>query len=188
MKKLYCSLTRRGDIDKLIDTLEEYKASLSHKCVEFVERLLEEGIETARDNSGQYGSNILFHRRIEGDEEICIGVMIAEDKQKIVKTWYRSKRDAENRRNVQSYEISPLLMAEFGSGWLARVLDDVSGVGQGTMPKQRHAFDPDGWAWYDEDGVKHESMGEAPSYPVHAALLSMLFEVDNIAREVFGNG
>jgi len=79
------------------------------------------------------------------------------------------------------------LLAEFGSGWLANISNwNVPGVGQGTMPNaEGHAFDRDGWWWYDTNGNKHNSYGEKPTYPMHAAMVAMMMEVDRIAREVF---
>ena len=76
-------------------------------------------------------------------------------------------------------------MAEFGSGWLSEVLFNVSGVGQGTFPGQIHAFDEKGWYWTTEDGVKHHSIGEKPTHPMHNAMNEMIRDVEKIAVEVF---
>lgn len=180
MKRIYVSLWGSGknSIDDCIKQLEAYKKEINHKLTEFKERLIEVGIKTAYENAGEYGNCIIFEAK---DTDAKVSFLVGRDGQKIVKEWYKDK----NLTKYESYEISPILMAEFGSGWLANVLDDVSGVGQGTMPGQKHAFDPNGWWWYDADGEKHHSKGESPTYPMHAASMAMLFEVDRIAREVF---
>ena len=183
-KRIYVSLTTKGSIDKAIKELETYQNEFHKKVALFKERLLEEvGVKTAYENAGEYGSYIIFEAK---DTDAKVSFLVGKDGQKIVKEWYASKKNGLEHKNVRSYEISPLLMAEFGSGFLAKVLDDVSGVGQGTMPGQKHAFDPEGWAWYDENGIKHKSEGEAPTFPMHAASMAMLMEADRVAKEVFG--
>ena len=178
-KRIYVSLTAKGSIDKAIKELETYQNEFHKKVKEFKERLLDVGVKTAYENAGEYGEFILFKPE---DTDAKVSFLVGKDGQKIVKEWYKDK----NLTKYESYEISPLLMAEFGSGWLARVLDNVAGVGQGTMPHQTHAFDPNGWWWYDADGVKHHSEGEAPTFPMHAASMAMLMEADRVAKEVFG--
>ena len=109
--------------------------------------------------------------------------MIAADSKKIISQWFRGGQ-------LVSAEVSSLLISEFGSGWLAKVyFPAVDGeVGQGTFLDQRHAFDPNGWSWTDENNVTHHSIGERPTHPMYSALMAMIYEINAIAREVFGNG
>ena len=187
-RRLYVSLTRDGSIDKAIKALEEYKQELTMKMETFVDRLADKGIETAIRTSGQYSKYITFSKEIQttGDEAECI--IIATDGQKILREWYPSKKDAENGTNKRSYYVSGLLLAEFGSGWLADVMYNIAGVGQGTMPNNYgHSADPDGWYYYDKSGNKHHSIGEPPTYPMHNAVVSMMQEINSTAKEVFGS-
>lgn len=186
MKKLHISLTTKGSIDKAIKALEEYKSGLVSKTEIFVRKLADKGIETAKNTSGQYGQYILFRQEVNtvGDEVECI--VIATDGKKILREWYPSKKDAQKGTNKRGYYVSPLLLAEFGSGWLADVMYDIPGVGQGTMPNSMgHAADPDGWYWYDSSGTKHHSIGEPPKYPMHNAMVRMMQEIESTAKEVF---
>ena len=176
--RLNVSLTKKGSIDDAVQKLEEYKKELIRKTEELVSRLMDAGIESGIANSGDYKGMIVFRKDIGSDSEGVEGVLVATDGQKIIREW-------KYKGGIKQAEVSPLLMAEFGSGWLAKVLDNVEGVGQGTFPGQKHAFDVNGWWWETPDGEKHHSMGEAPTYPVHSALYAMMFEVDRIAREVF---
>ena len=188
MKKLDVSITTKGSIGDAIKALEEYKRELLSKTETFLEKLAEKGIETAKNTSGQYGKSILFRKEVNivGDKAECI--VIATDGEKILREWYPSKRDAENGTNKRGYYVSPLLLSEFGSGWLADVMYNVAGVGQGTMPNSMgHAKDPSGWAWYDDAGIKHHSIGEPPKYPMHNAMVRMMQEIENTAKEVFGS-
>jgi hypothetical protein len=169
-----------NDIDGIIDYLNDYSASLEEKALEFCQRLADVGIAVAESNLGEWQGYVLFHKKVEGDKV----VLIATDKSKVLKVWYTDK----NQVNERSYEVSPLLLAEFGSGWYADNKLDIDGVGQGTMPEQTHAFDPKGWFWYDEGGEKHHSIGERPTYPMYSAINGMIIEIQRKAKEVFGNG
>lgn len=183
MKRINISITTKGSLNKAIEQLEQYKKSLVAKTELFVSKLLDIGINTAKDNSGAYEQYISFYKEIDSNEFGCTGLLIAADSKKIISQWYRGGQ-------LVSAEVSPLLMSEFGSGWLAKVyFPAVEGeVGQGTFPDQRHAFDPNGWSWTDENGVKHHSIGEQPTHPMYSALMAMIYQVNAIAKEVFGNG
>lgn len=182
-KRLYLSLNKASDIQRVIRELETEKYSLNKKAERFIYRLADKGIQTAKANAGKYGAYILFKKEVHGTDNGAEGLLIATDGTKLIKEWYTDK----NLTQKRSYEVSPLLLAEFGSGWLATLQNwNVPGVGQGTMPNSYgHAFDPDGWYWYDVAGVKHHSKGEKPTYPMHAAMVAMMMEIESTAREVF---
>ena len=186
-KKLFVSLTTKGSIDKAIMALEEYKNSLVSKTEVFLSRLADKGIETAKITSGQYEQFILFRQEVHtvGNDVECI--VIATDGKKILREWYPTKEDAQKGTNKRGYYVSPLLLSEFGSGWLADVIYNIPGVGQGTMPNSMgHAADPGGWIWYDDVGIRHQSIGEPPKYPMHNAMVRMMQEIESTAKEVFG--
>lgn len=190
MRKINLSLTTPGSLDKAIQALMDYKREIEEKSHKLVENLLEIGIVAARANCGKYAGKILFAKEFES---MNAGVLIATDGEKIISEWWRGEE-------LVSAEVSPLLMAEFGSGWFSEVLfPEVNGlVGQGTFPGQTHAFDEGGWYWRttDEEALAngefkttlHHSMGENPTHPMHNALVAMLSEIDKIAKEVFKNG
>ena len=168
-----------NNIDGIIDYLNDYKESLTKKATEFSLALADVGIKVAYANSGEWGEHILFTKEQDGDKVILVGM----DRHKVTKVWYTDKKQIHKR----SYEVSPLLLAEFGSGWYSDDKWGVDGVGQGTMPDSYgHAFDKHGWFWYDESGEKHHSKGEPPEYPMYAATIGMVLEIDRIARKVFG--
>ena len=166
------------EINNLIEDLNAYADMLTTKCLMFVQALADVGIKTAKANVGQYQNLIVFSKEVDETETGAKAIIIATDGQKIIRSW-------QYHGGIKTAEVSPLLMAEFGSGWHAKVLDDVAGVGQGTFPDQKHAFDPRGWWWVDENGEKHHSTGEAPTYPMHSASVAMVFEIQRIAEEIF---
>jgi hypothetical protein len=167
-----------GNIKGLIDDLKAYQKEIKDKRIIFIRRLMEVGIEMANTQLAEYAGMVVFEKTIDDEG----GVIIAADREKIIRVWYTDK----NLTKERSYEVSPLLLAEFGSGWLAEVLLPVEGVGQGTMPEQTHAFDRNGWYWYDEGGMKHHSYGEAPTHPLYYAVIEMQRQINEIAKEVFG--
>ena len=179
MKHLKITLDSKS-INDAIRELEDYKQSLRDKNRIFIERLLDEGISVARDNSGGYGKLISFSKEIEGGTR-TIGLLIAEDKQKIIAEWdyYGNKKTA---------ELSPLLLSEFGSATLSEILFNISGVGQGTFPGQTHASEPY-WRykeWKDDNsGEWKTGSGVKPTHPMYKADLEMLQKIETIAREVF---
>lgn len=179
MKQIVVKLNNKS-IEKAIKELEDYKNSLRAKSELLVSRLIDEGIKVAYQHTGKYGGYVEFKKEIESGEQ-CIGLLIGRDSKPYISTW-------KYKGGVKSVEVSGILMSEFGSGWLANVIWDVEGVGQGTFPEQTHAFDVRGWYWEDEDGTKHHSRGEQPNYPMYFADMTMLSQVDKIAREVFRSG
>lgn len=167
------------DINELIDYLNErYIDNLSERCQMFVQALADIGIKTAKANVGQYSGLIVFSKEVSLTETGAQAIMVATDAHKVMRSW-------KYKGGLKTVEVSPLLMAEFGSGWSAKNPDGISGVGQGTFPDQKHAFDPRGWWWVDEQGERHHSMGEAPTYPMHSASVAMIFEIRELAKEYF---
>lgn len=176
-KKITIQLNN-DSIRKAIEEIEQYKESIAYKCTVLVDELIKVGITTAKENSGGYGKYILFEKSLGQDGYKAVGAIYASDAEKVIRKWYKKGK-------LKEAEVSPLLMAEFGSGWLAEVLDDVPGVGQGTFPEQTHAFDPQGWYWVGEDKTKQYSRGEKPTHPMHSAEIEMRDQIISIARRVF---
>ena len=168
-------------INETIKELEHYRDSLSIKSETLVNRLIDEGIEVAYKHLGRYSGYVEFTKEVENEGSQCVGVLIGADSKPFISTW-------RVKGGEKSVEVSGILMSEFGSGWLADVIWNVSGVGQGTFPGQTHAEEPGGWWWTDVDGIKHHSIGEPPQYPMYHADMTMIEQIDRIAKEVFANG
>lgn len=177
--KIQVALSNKS-INHAIGEVKKYRTSLAMKTEEFVSKLLSEGIRVARENVGGYGKYIQFYKEGKGGLR-TVGYLIAKDN-KITVTWdYKGEK--------RKATVSPLLMAEFGSGQLAEVLFAIDGVGQGTFPGQTHAFDEGGWnykEWKDDhSGAWHHSVGSRPTHPMYQADMEMIQAIDRIAREVF---
>ena len=165
--------TKRYGIDKAINKLIKAKRDLVQKqCTDFVKKLADRGIAVAKVNSGDYKDYIIYEKKILSQTADRVeGIFIARKKSDIFVQW-----------KTGGYDIDPLLMAEFGSGWLAYNPLNIQGVGQGTHPQQKHAFDVDGW-WYEDEKGKHHSVGHLPTLPVYNAYIEMENAIKEVAKE-----
>jgi hypothetical protein len=183
------------ELDALADYLDNYAKTFEQKVQTFLERLAEKGIEVASVNGGDFSSYIVYSKKVESGTMVK---MIAKDREEITNSWYSSSTSKELRQET----ISPLLMAEFGSGHYAISAEgEASGLGgQGTLNKYGHAFDSNGWYWWSDDATsmdgeplnekdgrwRFHSRGTHPSQPLHKAVMACIEQVEGIAREVFG--
>lgn len=166
-------------LNKLIDSLKSYRVSLDQKRELFISRLLDEGIKVAEENKGFYGSYIIFQKEIDDGETSTVGFLRGKNAKEVISYWNKYGK-------IKSAAISPILFAEFGSGWLAEVLfDDVTGVGQGTFPEQTHAFDAGGWSYMGLNGEWYHSKGFKPTHPMYKADMELHDKIISIAKEVF---
>ena len=176
MRRFNCSLNKHGSLERAIDDLKQYKVELQNKCIIFVSELAKIGIETGKANCGEYGSVIAFTRKAEITPTGAKATLLATGTPIV------------RQRKGQTIEANPLLLAEFGSGWQAEVLQYMVPlqVGQGTFPGQTHAFDPNGWYYWDEAQQEWvHTMGESPTFPMYSAMMSMIFAVNETAKRVF---
>ena len=90
MKRINLSISKKGSIERAIKKLENYKKNLNQKTEEFVSRLMELGIKTAKANSGEYAGMIVFKKELNQSVNGCDGVLIATDGKKIIREWYAS--------------------------------------------------------------------------------------------------
>ena len=181
--KLQATLSQKS-INKLIGDLKRYNVSLQTKTDEFLNRLIDAGIRVAEQNKGFYGGYIVFEKEIRNGARKSVGFLIGRNSGDLTSYWNFYGK-------IKSAKISPILFAEFGSGWLSEVLfDDVplSEVGQGTFPGQTHAFDAGGWSYKGLNGEWYHSKGFKPSHPMYKAELELYDQIVSIAREVFNSG
>lgn len=175
-----------ADLKRMSDDLLGYKPTLQEKLDRFVRALTDKGIHIAKDTAGNFGSKIVFSRRSDSEG----AVLVAQETDVIVSRWLRNGGEVEAK-------VSPLLMAEFGAGPHAIIWEGVEGstsvlpdgktIGRGTFPEQTHAFE-DSWWYMDINKQWHQSRGITPTRPLHNAVLEMIMQIENTAREVFGNG
>ena len=181
------------ELFKLSSDLLKYADDFENKVKIFLERLAQVGISVAVANSGVFSRYIVYSIKQENDTT----VKIVASSEPIESAWYVSSKSEEQRTEV----ISPILMAEFGSGHYAiQGTGEAAGLGgQGTLNVYGHAFDSNGWYWWSEEASQNgvlkkskngrflfQSDGLPPAQPLHKAVMACIEQVEGIAREVFG--
>ena len=186
MKVVSFKLSQQS-IQKAIKEIERYKKDLRRKCTVLVDRLADEGITTAQGYATGIGKYITFTKQVNTSVYGVKGSVTATSPEIKVR-WVTND-------GIQEVDVSPLLMAEFGSGAKASDAQGLPnadkaqelGMGRGTFPDQTHAFDDGGWSWLGLDGEWHHSEGTEPTMPMYEASQQMIQEVVRIAREVFNS-
>ena len=177
--KLNISLTRKGDVQKAIEALEEYKRKLVDKETLFCQRLAEIGVmaASAKLSTGDGDSSRLASFSIDfiagGENVSCVLSItsvpnILEDG----RTYY------------------PHLGWEFGAGIYynngnVHPKAHELGMGVGTFPDQTNAM-YNHWWYRDEGGNLHLSRGTQATMPMHTATVEMIQNIEAIAKEVYG--
>lgn len=170
-------------INKAIQDLQAYENRFHQNIKLATDILADIGISVASHNvNGKYLPYLLFTKKIENvDDNGVTEIVCAVETGQIYEEWY-----IDSAYNTTGYYISPLLMAEFGSGIHAVPYKTIGG--QGTMPNTlsngRNAM-RGWWRWKDLNGDWHYSTGEKPTAPVYHAYVAMSGQIRNVFREVF---
>lgn len=167
----------QSSIKKLKNYLEEYRMSLPKKCKSLVQRLSEIGLNVASIEVNQSVLKSYIHLFLETQDDTNGGLAILVMQGEVLESDF--------------YEpFYTALVVEFGAGIKynknGNPLSDKFGFGVGTFPGQTHAFNENGWYFWDEKTQtwKH-SYGVKATMPMYNAFQSMFVEVENIAKEVF---
>lgn len=175
-------------IKQMADDLRKSEQEIANKLRTFRVLLAEKGIRVAMSNvSSGFGQYIRFEK-VDTENMTMI---VAMETQQILSEWLRYDE------RVQAY-VSPLLMAEFGAGSHAVLWEDSQGaphstlsdgtqVGRGSFPNQTHAFESTWW-YMDLNHNWHQASGIKPTRPMHNAVIEIITQIQQTAREVFGHG
>ena len=194
--KTYNLTLDANELQRVADDLRKYAEEFKAKVRLFFEACADHGIMIATMHEGDFAGYIVYSKKFEeqGGEYT---VYIAASDTPIHRAWYTS---ATGGKMKEAY-ISPLLMAEFGSGFKA-LTEIPAGVnaGQGTLNTYGHANQPSGWSWWSSDASDQEgatminskggrwlfhSTGTPPSRPLHNAVQSLINDVEGIAIGIF---
>lgn len=150
--KIDVSLTEKS-IQDAIDKLERYKDRLQDKCIAFVGELASNGIAVAQANTGNFGHYITFSYEIKDTTDGCTAIILATETGQIQSTWQTAD-------GLKTVDVSPLLMAEYGSGWKAKPHFNDARGGQ-ALSRDRHTH-----------SIVRVGIGEtkAENYTIHTAL------------------
>lgn len=184
-----------NEIRQAAEDLRTYAEEFQMKCERFFDACADHGIKIAQMHEGDFGGYIVYSKRFETDGEEYTIYIVATDTP-LTKTWYTSATGGKTK----SATISPLLMAEFGSGWKA--LEEIpAGVnaGRGTLNTYGHADQPS-WSWWTDNASDQtdaqmisskngrwlfKTSGIVPSRPLHEAVMSLVKDVEGIAISIF---
>ena len=162
-------------IERLRRDLRDYKRSLKSKVNKLVTALYKLGLEVIEVHVNE--SPLGHHIHVKVEREGSRAVLIATGDLKI----------------SEGYEpFNTLLAIEFGAGIHYNHDEnpkaDEFGYGVGTFPEQTHAFQEEGWYYFDESDQKWKhSFGVQATMPMFHASEEMRKQLVTIAREVFAD-
>ena len=108
--KISLNIFSASSIRKAQEQIKAYKDDLIDKCELFVTKLAEVGIMVAEQNTGKFGSYIAFKAEVDPEKYGCKAVMVATNTG-LIKSEWRINSFGDTR----TADVSPILMAEFGS-------------------------------------------------------------------------
>ena len=176
--KIKADLSVKG-IENVKKKLIQYRdVELTRKCKEFVERLLQIGVDVSRAKISEspLGKYVTITTDVSTDKTGCKGILLAKGAVK----------------EQDGYEpFSILLSIEFGAGVhfnpTPNPLSAEMGYGVGTFPGQVHAFQSEGWMYWDEKAQEwRHTYGVKATMPVYNADMEIIQNVAKVAKEVFG--
>lgn len=193
----------QSSIRDAIRELEDYRDSLEVKTEEFVERLLEVGIECAQNVPGIGGSTgshgfenrVSYYKEIEPGIDGCHGIMVGTG-ETIEEKWYTF--NGEERFG----SINTMLALEFGTAATAEGGERFGFSGGSGTNSVTGGYFADSTLWYfvdDYQEILDEETGKTvikrswkkatsitPTRPMTQASQEMISQIKTIAKEVFG--
>ena len=176
-KKVFKSDLSVSGLNELKRQLLQYKDALPTKCEKLVSRLLESGLSVANARVGEspLGKYVTVTTNISSEKMGCKGILLA-------------KGAVKEQDGYAPFSI--LLAIEFGAGIHYNPTPnpnaDKFGLGVGTFPGQVHAFQSEGWMYWDEKAQEwRHTYGVKATMPLYNADIEIIQNVIRIAKEVF---
>lgn len=169
------NLSSKG-IQSIIDQLQDYKQDLHRKTELLCQRLAGAGLIVAQTAVGEspLGKTITLRIQMEPRVDGCKAMLVA----------------AGQIKSNDYGTISTLCLVEFGSGIRYNHVGNPKapefGMGVGTFPGQKWAFNEDGWWYLGDDDKWHHSYGVKATMPMYNASVAIRQQVVAITKEVFG--
>ena len=178
-KKVFKSDLSVNGIEALKSQLLQYKDSLPVKCETLVSRLLRSGVSVSQSKISEspLGKYVTVTTNISADTMGCKGILLA-------------KGAVKEQEGYAPFSI--LLAIEFGSGVHFNptpnpLISSEFPYGVGTFPGQVHAFQSEGWMYWDEKAQEwRHTYGVKATMPLYNADMEIIQNIVKIAKEVFG--
>lgn len=176
MKRINCSITKKGSIKRAIQELETYKNDLNRKTEMFVDRLGAVGIKALNVRLSAISP---FYK---GEDIKTEGEIVQTD---------------DGWKAIIYMSGSQAAFIEFGAGVTFNGAEGSSRHPKGKElgytigsynPASPNATSSSGWWYTDKWGQSQHTYGTPTFAPLYESSMDMLREVANIAREVFRNG
>lgn len=167
-----------SDIRKAVKDVDEYWKKLQTKTKTFCGKLTEKGYSVAKAKVGQspLGTYVKVDLKYTKQTASTIKSVVFATGSII---------------NTEYGQVYPLMMIEFGAG--IHYNHDANpkaaefGMGVGTFPNQKHAFEEGGWYYMDIDGKWHHSYGVKATMPMYSADTEMILNIRKIAKTIFNS-
>lgn len=177
-RKIPVQLSVSG-LNDLKRQLLQYKDELPMKCEKLVSRLLQSAVAVsqARISESPLGKYVTITTDISADKMGCKGILLA-------------KGAVKEQEGYAPFSI--LLAIEFGAGIHFNptpnpLISSEFPYGVGTYPGQVHAFQSEGWMYWDEKAQEwRHTYGVKATMPLYNADMEIIQNVVKSAREVFG--
>lgn len=174
-----------ASVQRAIKEVKDYKKSLEAKNKLFVDKLLDIGIEVAKENAvdipGTFGTHhmgeyVSFSKELSNSKGKSKGLILG--------------MGAEIYSAVnEGRSINSLMALEFGTAALALEPQAMFGVsgGRGTNSRSGHENDLVWWAYTVENGkrIRKKLTAIEPTRPMYHAATEMLLQIQRVAQEVF---
>lgn len=173
MKKLNLSLTTKGDVEKIINYLDDYQMKLTEGLALFLEELTRIGVNAV---NAQLQTISPFYK---GED-----IEVTDTIQQTVDGW---------QATITMYG-SQAIFIEFGSGVVLNTTKGNSlhpwgsenGFTIGSYnPTSPHATSLDGWWYTDKWGESQHTYGTPTFAPLYHSSLEMLTAIKEVAERVF---
>ena len=176
-KKVFKSNLSVNGIEALKSQILQYKDSLPIKCENLVSRLLHSGVAVSQTKISEspLGKYVTVTTNISADKMGCKGILLA-------------KGAVKEQDGYAPFSV--LLAIEFGAGVHYNPTPnpnaDKFGLGVGTYPGQIHAFQSEGWMYWDEKAQEwRHTYGVKATMPLYNADMEIIQNIVKITKEVF---
>ena len=175
--KIKADLSVKG-IESVKKKLIQYRdVELPRKCKEFVERLLQIGVDVSRAkiNESPLGKYVTITTDVSADKTGCKGILLA-------------KGAVKEQEGYAPFSI--LLAIEFGAGvHFNQTQNPLVGskfpYGVGTFPGQTHAYDDMWWYWNENEQKWIPTHGVKATMPMYKAGEDIRSKIIKTAKEIF---
>lgn len=188
MKRINCSISKKGSIANAIKQLEEYRQSLNIKADIFIEKLALLGVPVIREKFAEaetddfdFDRSHVTHIKIQSFGDYHNATLVVEGKNLIFIEFgagihYNGNPNGSPNPSIEK-DVPGGKLIHKGGAELGYTIGSY-GYHQGLK---------DFWFYYDDMGGSQMSHGTKATMPMYSAEMEIISKIEQIAKEVFGN-